>query len=92
VAEEDPLWRMPLWQPYAAKLSSKIADMNNVTADSFAGSITAALFLKRFVEKAQAWAHFDIFAWNPADRPHGPTGGEAQGIRALEKVISQRFG
>jgi leucyl aminopeptidase len=83
---------MPLWPPYAAKLSSKIADMNNVTADSFAGSITAALFLKRFVEKARAWAHFDIFAWNPADRPHGPTGGEAQGIRALEKVISQRFG
>jgi leucyl aminopeptidase len=92
VAEEDPLWRMPLWQPYAAKLSSKIADMNNVTADSFAGSITAALFLKRFVEKTKAWAHFDIFAWNPADRPHGPAGGEAQGIRALEKVVAGRFG
>jgi leucyl aminopeptidase len=92
VAEEDPLWRMPLWQPYAAKLSSKIADMNNVTSDSFAGSITAALFLKRFVERTKAWAHFDIFAWNPADRPHGPAGGEAQGIRALEKLIAQRFG
>ena len=92
VAEEDPLWRMPLWRPYAAKLSSRIADMNNVTSDSFAGSITAALFLKRFVEKTQAWAHFDIFAWNPADRPHGPAGGEAQGIRALEQVIARRFG
>ncbi len=92
MAEEDPLWRMPLWQPYAAKLSSKIADVNNVTSDSFAGSITAALFLKRFVEKAKAWAHFDIYGWNPSDRPHGPAGGEAQGIRALEKVISQRFG
>jgi leucyl aminopeptidase len=92
VAEEDPLWRMPLWQPYAAKLSSKIADMNNVTSDSFAGSITAALFLKRFVERTKAWAHFDIYAWNPADRPHGPAGGEAQGIRALEKLIAQRFG
>lgn len=90
--EEDPLWRMPLWQPYAARLSSRIADMNNVTSDSFAGSITAALFLKRFVEKAKSWAHFDIFAWNPAERPHGPVGGEAQGIRALEKVISRRFG
>lgn len=66
--------------------------MNNVTSDSFAGSITAALFLKRFVEKAKSWAHFDIFAWNPAERPHGPVGGEAQGIRALEKVISRRFG
>ncbi len=90
--QEDPLWRMPLWRPYDAKLSSKVADMNNVTTDGFAGSITAALFLKRFVEKARNWAHFDIYAWNPSDRPHGPAGGEAQGIRALEKVISQRYG
>jgi leucyl aminopeptidase len=89
--QEDPLWRMPLWRPYDAKLSSKVADMNNVTTDGFAGSITAALFLKRFVEKAKSWAHFDIFAWNPSDRPHGPAGGEAQGIRALERVISQRY-
>lgn len=92
LAVEDPIWRMPLWKPYDAKLSSKIADMNNVTTDGFAGSITAALFLKRFVEKTPGWAHFDIFAWNPTDRPHGPTGGEAQAIRALEKVISARFG
>ncbi|WP_137929451.1 leucyl aminopeptidase family protein [Mesorhizobium comanense] len=92
LALEDPLWRMPLWRPYDAKLSSKIADINNVTTDGFAGSITAALFLKRFVEKTSCWAHFDIFAWNPADRPYGPAGGEAQGIRALEHVISSRFG
>jgi leucyl aminopeptidase len=92
VAEEDPLWRMPLWRPYAAKLASKIADTNNVTSDGFAGSVTAALFLRRFVGKAKSWAHFDIYGWNPADRPHGPAGGEAQGIRALEKVILQRFG
>jgi leucyl aminopeptidase len=91
VEQEDPLWRMPLWQPYDVKLASKIADMNNVTSDGFAGSITAALFLKRFVEKTAGWAHFDIFAWNPSDRPHGPAGGEAQGIRALERVISRRF-
>jgi leucyl aminopeptidase len=91
-AQEDPLWRMPLWRPYDAKLSSKVADMNNVTSDGFAGSITAALFLKRFVEKAKSWVHFDIFAWNPSDRPHGQTGGEAQGIRALERVISRRYG
>lgn len=88
---EDPLWRMPLWRPYDRKLSSKIADLNNVTPDGFAGSVTATLFLKRFVEKAGAWAHFDIFAWNPADRPHSPAGGEAQAIRALERVISRRF-
>lgn len=92
VAVEDPLWRMPLWMPYDAKLSSKVADMNNVTTDGFAGSITAALFLKRFVEKARSWAHFDIFGWNTADRPHSPAGGEAQAIRALETVISARFG
>jgi leucyl aminopeptidase len=92
VAVEDPLWRMPLWKPYEVKLASKIADMNNVTTDGFAGSITAALFLKRFVEKTPTWVHLDIFAWNPWERPYGPAGGEAQGIRALEKVLSQRFG
>ena len=91
LAVEDPLWRMPLWKPYDAKLSSKVADINNVTTDGFAGSITAALFLQRFVEKAASWAHFDIYAWNPADRPYGPAGGEAQAIRALEKVISDRY-
>jgi leucyl aminopeptidase len=90
-AVEDPLWRMPLWRPYDAKLSSKIADINNVTSDGFAGSITAALFLQRFVEKAKNWVHFDIFAWNPSDRPYGPAGGEAQAIRALEWVISERY-
>ena len=70
----------------------KIAVINHAPSGGFAGSITAALFLKRFVEKAGSWAHFDIFAWNPSDRPHGPAGGEAQGIRALEQVISQRYG
>ncbi|MBX3568217.1 MAG: leucyl aminopeptidase family protein [Rhizobiaceae bacterium] len=92
VEVEDPIWRMPLWKPYDAKLSSKVADINNVTTDGFAGSITAALFLKRFVERTTSWAHFDIFAWNPSDRPHGPAGGEAQAIRALERVIARRYG
>lgn len=91
MAVEDPLWRMPLWRPYDARLASKIADINNVTTDGFAGSVTAALFLKRFVERTTGWAHFDIFAWNPSDRPYGPAGGEAQGIRALERVISRRY-
>ena len=91
LATADPLWRMPLWKPYDAKLSSKIADMNNVTTDGFAGSITAALFLKRFVEKTSAWAHFDIFAWSPTERPHCPVGGEAQAIRAIERVLSKRY-
>jgi leucyl aminopeptidase len=90
-AAADPLWRLPLWKPYASKLSSKVADMNNVTTDGFAGSITAALFLQRFVEKTACWAHFDIFGWNPSDRPHCPIGGEAQGIRALERLLSKRY-
>ena len=82
---------MPLWTPYDAKLSIEVADVNNVTSDGFAGSITAALFLKRFVERRMAWAHFDIFAWSPNDRPHCPVGGEAQGIRALERLLSKRY-
>lgn len=88
----DPVWRMPLWAPYDEKLASKVADFNNVTTDGFAGSITAALFLQRFVEKAKAWSHFDIFAWNPVARPHGPAGGEAQAIRALEHLLTARYG
>jgi leucyl aminopeptidase len=91
-AAADPLWRMPLWKPYDSKLSSKVADINNVTTDGFAGSITAALFLKRFVEKSPQWAHFDIFGWSPSDRPHCPTGGEAQAIRALEHLLVKRYG
>jgi leucyl aminopeptidase len=87
----DPLWRMPLWKPYERKLASKIADTNNVTTDGFAGSITAALFLKKFVGKAKVWAHFDIFAWNPADKPHAPAGGEAQAVRAVFQVLKQRY-
>jgi leucyl aminopeptidase len=90
-AVADPLWRMPLWKPYDSRLSSKVADVNNVTTDGFAGSITAALFLKRFVERTSAWAHFDIFAWSPNDRPHCPVGGEAQAIRALEELLLKRY-
>lgn len=89
---EDPLWRMPLWYPYEARLASKVADTNNVNTDGFAGSIVAALFLKKFVEKAAIWAHFDIFAWNPVEKPHCPVGGEAQAIRALERLLSRRYG
>jgi leucyl aminopeptidase len=90
-AVEDPLWRMPLWKPYEKKLASKIADTNNVTTDGFAGSITAALFLRKFVSKAKVWAHFDIFGWNPVEKAHAPVGGEAQAIRAIFEVLKQRY-
>jgi leucyl aminopeptidase len=91
-AVSDPVWRMPLWRPYDAWLESKIADVNHVSDGPFAGSITAALFLHRFVEKAGAWAHFDIYGWSAKPRPGRPVGGEAQAIRALYHVLKQRFG
>lgn len=92
VAAGDPLWRLPLWTPYEDGLKSKIADLNNVSPGGFAGSITAALFLGRFVEKAKTWMHADIFAWVPAARPGQPEGGEAQSIRALYHYLKDRFG
>ncbi|WP_020181179.1 leucyl aminopeptidase family protein [Methylopila sp. M107] len=90
-AEHDPLWRMPLWNPYDDLLSSKIADVNHISGGPFAGSITAALFLRRFVEKAKSWAHLDIYAWNPSSKPGRPEGGEVQGARALMALLSARF-
>ena len=91
-SEADPLWRLPLWDGYDQKYASKVADINNVNTDGFAGAVIAALFLRRFTGKARSWAHFDIFGWNPVDRPHCPAGGEAQGIRAIEKVLRERYG
>ena len=88
----DPLWRLPLWQPYMAMLDSKVADINNAGASPFAGSITAALFLSRFVPEAIPWLHADIYAWNPSTRPGRPEGGEAQAIRALFAYLSDRHG
>jgi len=87
----DPIWRMPLWKPYDSWLSSKIADLNHISSNSFAGSIVAALFLRRFVSATAAFVHFDIFAWNPTARPSGPEGGEAQAIRALFRCLSKRY-
>jgi leucyl aminopeptidase len=87
----DPVWRMPLWRPYDSWLSSKIADLNHISSNAFAGSIVAALFLRRFVAAATTFAHFDIFAWNPTARPTGPEGGEAQAIRALFRYLSRRY-
>jgi leucyl aminopeptidase len=90
-AENDPVWRMPLWKPYAAMLESKIADINNVSSGGFAGSITAALFLQRFVERAKTWMHLDIFAWNPSAKPGRPEGGEAMTVRALYALMKERY-
>jgi leucyl aminopeptidase len=91
LAVSDPIWRLPLWQPYAKTLASKVADTNNVTPDGFAGAITAALFLQGFVEKAGAFAHFDIYGWRPQAGPTGPVGGEAQAIRAIHHMLKGRY-
>jgi leucyl aminopeptidase len=91
MALNDPLWRLPLWRPYAAMIESPLADLNNAGQGGFAGSITAALFLRRFVEKAKAYAHFDIFGWTPNPKPGRPKGGEAQGPRAIFAAIAERF-
>jgi leucyl aminopeptidase len=91
-AESDPLWRLPLWGPYDQMLDSKVADLNNVATGGFAGSITAALFLRRFVSAAKAWLHCDIYAWNQATKPGRPEGAECQAARALYHLLAARYG
>lgn len=88
---EDPLWRLPLWQPYKDFLKSKVADTNNI-GGSYAGAITAALFLEKFVDKGIPWVHIDTFAWNPSSKPGRPEGGEALGMRSSYDMIKNRFG
>ena len=88
---EDPMWRLPLWPGYVRNLSSGVADVNHISKGGHAGAITAALFLQKFVEKTANWAHFDIFAWVPSEKPWAPVGGEAQCIRAIFDVLSRRY-
>lgn len=87
----DPMWRLPLWQPYNRHLASPIADVNNVSSGGLGGAITAALFLERFVAKGVAWAHFDLMAWNASDQPGRPKGGEAMALRAVVDMLQQRY-
>jgi leucyl aminopeptidase len=88
--EHDPLWRLPLHWPYRQLLDSKVADLNNVSEGSYAGAITAALFLAEFVRPETPWAHIDLMAWNRAARPGRPVGGEAMGLRAVYALIERR--
>jgi leucyl aminopeptidase len=90
--ENDPLWQLPLWKPYMSMIETPIADINNAGAGGFAGSITAALFLKRFVDKAKSYVHFDVFGWVPTAKPGRPKGGEAQAMRALFALLKERYG
>ena len=88
----DPVWRMPLWDPYDTLLDGKIADLNNISGGPFAGSITAALFLRRFVERAASFVHFDIYAWTPKAKPGRPEGAEIQAARLLYDLLEARYG
>lgn len=87
----DPLWQLPLWRPYRKMLDSYLADMANAGASRHAGAITAALYLERFVPESQAWMHLDTYAWNDADRPGRPRGGEAMGLRAFFAFLQSRY-
>jgi leucyl aminopeptidase len=88
---DDPLWRMPLWEPYDELLKSDIADIANATNSPMAGCITAAMFLKRFVPDGVSWAHLDTYAWRDASKPGRPKGGEALGLRAIFAALTERY-
>lgn len=91
MAENDPLWRMPLWAPYDSWLDGKTAALNNVSSGGFAGSIVCALFLQRFVEPGTTWLHADIYAWS-SGKPGRPEGAECQAARALYRMLAERHG
>jgi len=88
---EDPVWRMPLWEPYEEMLKSDIADMANASSSPMAGSITAAMFLKKFVPDEIPWAHFDTYAWRDAAKPGRPKGGDALGLRVVFAALKERY-
>ena len=90
-AESDPVWPLPLWPGYDDELGSKVADLGNVSATPFAGSIIAALFLKRFVTETPHWLHIDLYAWNGKERPGRPVGAEAQCVRSLFELLRSRY-
>ncbi len=83
----DPLWQMPFWEPYEARLEPGIADLDNAPKGGFAGSVMAALFLRRFVSAERDFAHFDIYGWQPAAAPARPRGGVGQATRALLEAL-----
>jgi leucyl aminopeptidase len=91
-AKDDPLWRLPLHAGYDEMLKSDIADLNNAPEGGFAGAVTAALFLQKFVTPETPWLHLDTFAWRPSSKPGRPKGGEALGLRAVWALLQDRFG
>jgi len=88
---DDPLWRMPLWDPYDEDLKSTVADLSNTSGNAMAGAIYAALFLRRFVPDDIPWAHLDTWAWRDPGKPGRPKGGDALGLRAVFAMLEQRY-
>ena len=87
----DPVWRLPLHQPYKDMLKSDVADLNNVSEGGFGGAITAALYMEHFVSPTTPWAHLDMMAWNNSAKPGRPKGGEAQGVRGIFQMLRHRY-
>src|SRR5205814_10574692 len=88
---DDPLWRMPLWDPYDGDLKSDVADLANTSGNAMAGAIYAVLFLRRFVPKEISWAHLDTYAWRDSAKPGRPKGGDALGLRAIFALLEKRY-
>jgi leucyl aminopeptidase len=88
---DDPIWRMPLWDPYDEHLKSDIADLANTSGNAMAGAIYAALFLRRFVPDGTRWAHLDTYAWRDQAKPGRPKGGDALGLRAVFAMLEGRY-
>ncbi|MGJ8527484.1 leucyl aminopeptidase family protein [Maritalea sp.] len=91
VPSSDPMWQMPLWDNYDEMLASPIADVNHMSFGGYAGAITAALFLRRFVKNAKSWSHIDMMAWADKPRPGRPLGGTEQGQRAAYLALKKRY-
>ncbi len=89
---EDPVWHMPLFEPYRSYITPALADISNTGSVPMGGSLTAALFLDHFVEPGIDWYHLDVYAWNRSDRPARPAGGEAQGLRAVWSWLEGEYG
>jgi leucyl aminopeptidase len=87
ITEQDPLWRLPLWDGYQDKIQGASADLTNAPEGGYGGAITAALFLQEFVEPKTNWAHIDLMAWNLTAKPGRPRGGEAMGIRSIFNAL-----
>jgi leucyl aminopeptidase len=88
---DDPIWRLPLWDPYDEDLKSGIADLSNTSGNAMAGAIYAALFLRRFVPDEIQWAHLDTWAWRDPGKPGRPKGGDALGLRAVFAALETRY-